>query len=277
MTTLINDRVELTIGNHIATVRLARADKMNALDIKMFDALAATGEKIRNTQDVRVVIVTGDGGNFCAGLDKSNFESILQKTAGEDSAEASRVGSNLSERTHGIANLVQHVVWLWRELPMPVIAAIDGMALGGGLQIALGADMRYAAADSKFSILEMKWGLVPDMSSTQIMRHLVSDDIIRELTYTARIFSAQEAKQWGFITDIKDQPLEHAQSLAEQIVNQNPHAIRGAKQIIDKANYQSAAEGLLMESEIQDQIIGTPNQIEAVMSVMQKRKPVFED
>lgn len=277
MTKLINDRIELTIENHIATVRLARADKMNALDSKMFDALTITGEKILNTQEVRVVILTGDGGNFCAGLDKSTFESVLQQASNSGSSQSDIAASNLSDRTHGIANLAQHVVWLWRELPMPVIAAIDGVALGGGLQIALGADMRFAAADSSFSILEMKWGIVPDMSSTQIMRHLVRDDIIRELTYTARIFSAQEAKQWGFITDIKDKPLEYAQSLAEKIANQNPHAIRGAKQIIDKANYQSAAEGLLTESVIQDTIIGTPNQIEAVMSVMQKRKPVFKD
>jgi len=275
MNKLINDRIELTIENHIATVCLARADKMNALDAKMFEALVSVGETLLSTNGVRAVILTGDGDNFCAGLDKSNFQSMLTPS---DSASVDQqtLPTKLSERTHGIANMPQHVVWLWRELPMPVIAAINGVALGGGLQLALGADMRYAGADSRFAILEMKWGLVPDMSSTQIMRHLIADDVIRELTYTARIFSAQEAKAWGFITDIKEDPLAHAQALAQEIASKNPDAIRGAKQIIDQANYQTAAQGLMMESVVQDSIIGTPNQIEAVMSVMQKRAPDFK-
>lgn len=276
MTKLINDRVELTIENHIANVRLARADKMNALDLKMFEALAMTGEQLLNNQEVRVVVISGEGGNFCAGLDKSNFESMLAE-AKPDASNKAELPAKLSDRTHGIANMPQHVVWLWRELPMPVIAAIQGVALGGGLQLALGADMRYAAPNSQFSILEMKWGMVPDMSSTQIMRHLIQDDVIRELTYTARIFTAEQAKGWGFITDIKEDPLAHAQSIAQEIVNKNPHAIRGAKHIIDQANYQTVEQGLLTESKVQDSIIGTPNQIEAVMSVMQKRAPNFKD
>jgi enoyl-CoA hydratase/carnithine racemase len=166
---------------------------------------------------------------------------------------------------------------MWRELPMPVIAAIDGFALGGGLQIALGADFRYAAANSKFSILEMRWGIVPDMGSTQIMRHLVRDDVVRELTYTAKIFSAQEAKEWGFITDIVESPLEHAMAVAEQISLKNPDAIRASKKILEASHYQTAEEGLLMESAEQDKIMGTPNQIEAVMAELQKRKPDFVD
>lgn len=272
---MIHDRIELVVKDHVAHVTLARADKMNALDQKMFEAIPMVGEQLRADPSIRVVVVSGDGGNFCAGLDKSNFEGIIAKQGLVlDPAQAPM---KLVERTQGIANDPQYVAWMWRELPMPVIAAIDGVALGGGLQIALGADMRYAAADSRFSILETKWGLVPDMSSTQVMRHLVADDVIRELTYTARIFSAQEAKDWGFITDVVANPLEHAMSLAHEIAGKNPHAIRGAKKIIDSANYQTAAEGLLMESEVQDTVIGQPNQIEAVMAVMQKRKPEFVD
>jgi len=272
---MIHERIELTIENHIAFVRLARPEKMNALDKKMFEAIPMVGERLRGDPSVRAVVLSGDGGNFCAGLDKSNFSNILEKQDTQDSS--SDMPPTLTKRTHGIANAVQYVVWMWRELPMPVIAAVEGVALGGGLQIALGADFRYASADSRFSIMELKWGIVPDMSSTQIMRHMVRDDVIRELTYTAKIFSAQEAKEWGFITDIVDDPLAHATAIAHEISVKNPHAIRAAKKIIDSSYYQSAAEGLLMESQEQDRIMGKPNQVEAVVAALKKRAPKFKD
>jgi enoyl-CoA hydratase/carnithine racemase len=272
---MINDRIEFSVENHVAHVKLSRADKMNALDQKMFDAIPMVGQQIRNDPSIRVVVVSGDGGNFCAGLDKSNFSSMLENKG--ISLDNDQPAVTLADRTHGIANTPQHAVWMWRELPMPVIAAIDGFCLGGGLQIALGADFRYAKANSKFSILEMRWGIVPDMSSTQIMRHMIRDDVIRELTYTAKIFDAKQAKEWGFITDIVDDPLDHAMSVAKQIAYKNPDAIRAAKKIIDASYYQSAGQGLLMESVEQDKIMGTPNQIEAVMAELQKRKPEFKD
>ena len=272
---MINKRIALTVDNHIAHVVLSRADKMNALDNDMFDAIPMVGEQLRNDPSIRVVVISGDGGNFCAGLDKSNFASILEKQG--MSFDDDDTNTVLAERTHGIANLAQYAAWMWRELPMPVIAAIDGFCLGGGLQIALGADFRYAKADSQFSILEMRWGIVPDMSSTQIMRHMVRDDVIRELTYTAKIFDAQQAKQWGFITDIVEDPVAHAFDAAQQIALKNPHAIRSAKKIIDSSYYLSAEQGLLMESLEQDKIMAKPNQIEAVMAELQKRTPKFKD
>lgn len=268
---MINDRITLTVDNHVAHVVLARADKMNALDQKMLEAIPLVGEELRNDPSIRAVVLSGEGGNFCAGLDKSSFSAML----GDDGDQT--LNQKLADRTHGIANAVQYVVWMWRELPMPVIAAIDGFALGGGLQIALGADFRYATASSRYSILEMKWGIVPDMSSTQIMRHMVRDDVIRELTYTARIFSAQEAKEWGFITEIVEDPVKHATQVAAEIAAKNPDAVRSAKRIIDRANYQSAAEGLLMESVEQDGLIGSSNQIEAIMAELEQRPPQFKD
>lgn len=268
---LIHDRIELTVDNHIALVSLARPEKMNALDSKMFEAIPMVGETLRNDKSVRAVIVSGQGSNFCSGLDKSNFEALFAQQS------SNAVTSNLAERTHGIANAVQYAAWMWRELPMPVIVAAQGVVFGGGLQIALGADIRVATPDSQFSILELKWGLIPDMSSTQIMRHMIRDDIIRELTYTARVFSAQEAREWGFITHIADDPMAHAQSLASNIALKNPHAIRASKRVIDQSYYQTQAEGLQMESSEQDNIIGSPNQLEAVMAVMQKRAPEFSD
>ncbi|RBP49368.1 crotonase/enoyl-CoA hydratase family protein [Arenicella xantha] len=279
---MINDRIELTVDNHIAHVRLARPEKMNALDVKMFEAITMVGEQLKSDRSVRVVVLSGDGGNFCAGLDKSNFTSILEKAGSSKSSEpessdSDNLVTNLAKRTHGIANAPQYAAWMWRELPMPVIAAVQGVALGGGLQIALGADFRYGSADSRYSILELKWGIVPDMSSTQIMRHLVRDDVIRELTYTAKIFTAEQAKEWGFITDIVADPLAHAMQTAADIVAKNPHAIRSAKRIIDQSYYLDQAQGLLMESEEQDQIMGQPNQIEAVMATLQGREPNFKD
>ena len=271
---LVNDRINVEVSDHIARVTLARPEKMNALDPAMFQAIPMVGEQLRADSSVRVVVLDAQGDNFCSGLDKASIAALMNPDAsGDDTLTVSK----LATRTHGIANAPQYAAWMWRELPMPVIAAIDGITFGGGLQIALGADMRYATANSTFSILEMKWGIVPDMSSTQIMRHLVADDVIRELTYTARIFSAEDALKWGFITQIVEDPVAHALSIAEQIVAKNPHAVRAAKQIIDKANYQTQAEGLLFESEQQDQILGTPNQIEAVMAQMQKRSPNYKD
>jgi len=272
---MINNRIEFTVEDHVAHVKLSRADKMNALDNEMFEAIPMVGEEIRSNPSIRVVVISGDGGNFCAGLDKSNFSSMLDNSG--ISIGGDEPAATLEARTHGIANAAQYAVWMWRELPVPVIAAVDGFCLGGGLQIALGADFRYTEAGSKFSILEMRWGIIPDMSSTQIMRHLIRDDVIRELTYTAKIFNAEQAKEWGFVTDIVDDPLQHAMAVAKEIAYKNPDAIRAAKKVIDTSYYQTASEGLLMESVEQDKIIGSPNQTEAVMAEMQKRKPMFKD
>ena len=269
---MINDRISLTTGNGIANVVLSRPDKMNAIDKKMFEALVQTGEQIKADKSIRVVVISGEGKSFCAGLDMDSFASML-----DPSAEQKSIPNDLAKRTKGIANDVQYAVWVWREIEVPVIAAIHGVAVGGGFQIALAADMRYAAPKTRFSIMEIKWGLVPDMSSTQLMRHLASEDVVRELTYTGRIFEADEAKEFGFVTKVVDQPLEHAMQIAEQIATKNPHAIRASKRIYNAANYLSQAEGLLMESEEQAKIIGKPNQMEAVMAEMQKRAPVFKD
>lgn len=272
---LIHDRIELTIENHVAHAVLSRADKMNALDLEMLEAIPIVGRRIRAEPSIRAVVLSGDGGNFCAGLDKANFTAIMEnKSILLDPENPQLV---LADRTHGLSNALQHVVWLWRRLSVPVFVAIDGVALGGGLQIALGGDCRYATANSQFSILEMKWGLIPDMGSTQIMRHMIRDDVIRELTYTAKTFGAEQAKEWGFITDIVDDPVAHAMSIAHEVANRNPDAIRAAKRVIEAANYQSVAEGLLMESREQDKLIGHSNQIEAVMSQFQKRKPNYQD
>ena len=270
--TLINDRIKLSIENNIAHVVLSRPDKMNALDQQMFSALIEAAAQVEAAKDARVVVISAEGKGFCAGLDMENFSAMLEPSKATESDPI-----KLETRTRGIANDVQYAVWVWRELSIPVIVALHGVAVGGGLQIALAADMRYAAPGTRFSIMEMKWGLIPDMSSTQLMRHHMPEDAVRELTYTARMFDAAEALQYQVVTKVVDDPLAYAMDIAAQIANRNPDAIKASKRVLNAANYVSAADGLLMESKEQDQIIGSPNQIEAVMAELQKRRPNFKD
>ena len=185
------DRVTVEIENHIAVVSFNRPEKMNALDPIQFRSIIKAGEQVGADASVRVVVLKGEGRAFCAGLDIAGFQSDSEVT-----------DNPLIPRTHGIANTWQQAVWVWRDLPVPVIAAVHGVAFGGGLQIMLGADIKYIRPDTKLSILEMKWGLVPDMAGTQLMYHAVRQDIIKELTYTNRIFSGEEAVEYGFATHL---------------------------------------------------------------------------
>lgn len=274
----MKDRITIDIDNGVADVRLVRADKMNALDPLMFQALAEAGESLSNNNAVRAVVLSGEGRAFCAGLDMANFAAMAG--AGDaDVTGGSGKGERkpLADRSHGIANLAQHAAWVWRELPVPVIAAVHGVAFGGGFQVCLGADIRYAAPGTRMSIMEIKWGLVPDMAGTQLMRHLARDDVIRELTYTGRVFTAEEALNYGFVTQVVEDPRALALETAGQIALRNPHAMRANKRLLNEANYLSAEAGLMMESQEQDRIIGKPNQVEAVMAELEKREPRFAD
>ena len=271
----MNDRVTITVEQGVADVRLVRVDKMNALDDAMFEALAAAGERLKTEPGLRAVVLSGEGRAFCAGLDMGNFGRMAAPKEGD--RHASRDTSGLGGRTHGIANRAQYVAWVWREIPVPVIAAVHGVAFGGGFQVALGADMRFVAPDTRMAILEIKWGLVPDMAGTQLMKHLVREDVVRELTYTGRVFSGQEAFEMGFATRVCDDPRAEALSVAREIAAKNPHAIRASKRLLNAAVDQSPAEGLIDESIEQGALIGSPNQIEAVMANMEKRAPAFAD
>ena len=264
----MNELIKIRQSDHIAEVELHRPDKMNALNLELLNTIIATGEKLQQDASVRAVIIHGAGRAFCAGLDVSSFD--IQNQEGLNT-------QNLKERTHGIANMWQKVVWIWRELAVPVIAAVHGVAFGGGLQIMLGADIKYIHPDTRLSIMEGKWGIIPDMAGTQLMRHSVRDDIIRELTYTNRIFSGQEAVNYGFATHISEEPLEAARQLAREIASKSPSAIVKAKKVLNKAPYLSEADGLLLESVEQQSLLGTPNQLEAMVAGLQKRAGNFSD
>jgi len=259
----MNDTISYQLENGIATVTLTRPEKMNALNQDLFEALIATGEAIKADNSVKVVILHGAGKAFCAGLDME-----LMMTVGE---------TNLDERTHGLSNIFQQVAWIWHEVPVPVIAAVHGTCFGGGLQIMTGADIRYIHPDTKLSIMEMKWGIVPDMAGTQLWSTYVREDIIRELTYTARVFTGLEAGEYGFATRVCEDPLAVAQATAKQIVNKSPHAIRAAKRLINNQRQPDFAAGLMAESVEQTALMKTPNQIEAVMANFEKRTPKFSD
>ena len=268
----VSDRVLLTVDDDgVAHVRLNRPDKMNALDPDMFDALRATGARLQALPGLRAVVLSGEGRAFCAGLDFGRFQKM-----GEGGA-AVLPGPDLRLRTHGLANAPQQVAWLWHELPVPVIAAVQGVAFGGGLQIALGADVRFVTAQTKMSVMEIKWGLVPDMAGMVLMRQLLRGDVMRELTYSGRIVPGTEAVAIGLATRLCEDPLAEAISLARQIAGSSPDAIRAAKRLLNQSASDGPAAILQAESDEQARLIGSANQIEAARAGLEKRAPVFVD
>jgi enoyl-CoA hydratase/carnithine racemase len=267
----MKDRVSIDITDGVADVRLIRADKMNALDPAMFDAIIEAGAELAASKGVRAVVLSGEGRAFCAGLDMASFAAM------KPDGDAVPGVRDLTKRTHGPANRPQWAAWLWRELPVPVIAAVHGVAFGGGFQIALGADLRYATADTRFSVMEIKWGLVPDVAGTQLMRHLAREDVVRELTYTGRIFDGKEAQQLGFVTRLVDDPRAAALATAKEIAGKSPDAIRAAKRLLNLAVASDAKTGLMAESVEQQKLIGSANQLEAIAANLQKRAANFRD
>jgi enoyl-CoA hydratase/carnithine racemase len=265
------DRIKVTVVDGVADVRLVRADKMNALDAAMFEALVATSAQLATVKSVRAVVLSGEGKAFCAGLDMGRFAAM--KDGGNGTADPLR---DLTKRTHGIANAAQQAVWGWRQLPVPVIAAITGVAFGGGFQLALGADMRFMAPDARMSVMEIKWGLVPDMAGTPIMASLMRDDVLRDLTYTGRIFGAREALDYGLATRVCDDPYGDAMDVAREIAAKSPDAIRAAKRMLNNLSVDPAA-ALMAESVEQQKLMGSPNQTEAVRANIEKRAPNFVD
>jgi enoyl-CoA hydratase/carnithine racemase len=262
----MSDRVQLTIDNGVATVRLSRPGKLNGLDPEMFEALIDTGKRLATDNTIRAVVLHGEGKGFCAGLD---FQAFMAVEGGAKKL--------LDRGSESPANVAQRAAWVWQEVPAPVIAAVHGVAFGGGLQLALGADLRYVRPDAKLSVMEIKWGLIPDMSITQTLLRLVPIDVAKELTFTGRILSGTEAVELGVATKVCADPLEEALGMAEVIATKSPHAIRAAKKLLNDAPGLSRADALKLETELQLPLLGSPNQMEAVQANMMKRDPSFAD
>src|SRR3954464_6325286 len=258
-------RVRIEVEDHVAVVSLNRPDKHNALDGAMFEGILAAAEQVAETPGVRAVVLHGNGKSFCSGLDVASLMS------GPISLD------DILQRNGRRSNIAQRACTDWIDLSMPVIAAIHGNCFGGGLQIALGADIRFAAPDAKLAVMEAKWGLVPDMGITSTLPRLVGIDVAKELTYTARTISGAEAAELGLVTHVADDPLGAAVDLAAQIAQRSPDAVRAAKKLYDTTWNAPVDEGLLLETDLQTGLAGSPNQLAAVTAGFSKQPGEFVD
>ncbi|MEM9620432.1 MAG: crotonase/enoyl-CoA hydratase family protein [Pseudomonadota bacterium] len=265
-----DDLVTVELRDGVADVRLNRVEKYNALSQDMFKAIIAAGEQLADNKAVRAVVLSGNGRGFCAGLDMDSFAGMAE--AGDDNADKA---GGLLARGETPENFAQRPAYVWKRLPVPVIAALHGVAYGGGAQIALGADIRIAAPDMKMSVMEIKWGLIPDMSLTQTLRDLVPLDVAKELTFTGRILNGEEAQALGLVTRVSTTPLEDALALAQEIAQKSPDAIRAGKQLLETAWHADERTGLELEAALQTALIGAPNQVEAITANFEKRPPEF--
>jgi enoyl-CoA hydratase/carnithine racemase len=265
---VVDERVTLKVAGGVATVMMNRADKRNALDNAMFTSLAAVGEHLKTAPGIRAVVLAGEGHSFCAGLDFSSF----QVMAGGNGAV--NAGAMAEDR---ITHLAQQVCWVWQEVPVPVIAAVHGHALGGGMQIALGADIRIAHPHTQLSVRELHWGLIPDMTGTLMLSRLVRPDVAKELVFTARVLTADEGFRLGLVTELAEDSLGRAVALAEEIAGRSPDAVRAAKRLLNRLAVSGAAEQFAAERDEIYRLIGSPNQAEAVTSYFEKRPPRFVD
>lgn len=266
-------RVVCTIDGGVAEVVLNRPEKRNALDPAMFDALIAAGDRLRNAPGVRAVVIAGNGRAFCAGLDFGSFDAM----AASDAVDVDALLGPPPATTGAARARGQQAAYVWSELEVPVIAAVHGVAYGGGLQVALGADIRIVAPDAQLSVREIAWGLVPDMTGTQLLPELVGRDRAKELTFTGRVVDGVEAAAMGLATSVADHPLGAARALAADIAARSPEAIRHAKSLLDMAGRVPLVDGFQAEQVAVRELIGSPNQIEAVRAAMSGRAPQFYD
>jgi enoyl-CoA hydratase/carnithine racemase len=272
----MTERVSCEIRDGVADVRLNRPEKMNALDGAMFQALVDTGDRLANDASVRAVVLSGEGRAFCAGLDFGSF----QQMAGGDGERVLPSGGETSDpaRLPGrLTHLGQQAAWTWQEMPVPVIAAVHGVALGGGCQIALGADLRFTGAETQWSVLEIRWGLIPDMTGTQTLIRLVGIDVAKELTFTGRMVRGDEAAALGLATRVVEDPRAAALDLATDIASKSPHAVRAAKRLLNAAGQTTVEEGLRAERQEIAALIGSSNQVEAVRAFFEKRPANYAD
>ncbi|CAN5721154.1 crotonase/enoyl-CoA hydratase family protein [soil metagenome] len=275
----MSDRVTIAVDGGVADVRLNRPDKVNALDAAMFAAIVEAGDTLATDRSVRAIVLSGEGKGFCAGLDVAAFGmggggGLDSSPAGAADQPAFDLGARDRDR---ITNAAQQAAYTWAEQPAPVIAAVHGVALGGGLQIALGADLRIVTPDARLSVLEIRWGLLPDMTGPQSLPRLVGLDVAKELCFTGRMVSGEEAVALGLATSLSDHPRDDALALAQEIAAKNPHAIRGMKELLNASGTRPLADSFREESRLMGTVIGTPNQIEATLAYLEKRPPVFED
>jgi enoyl-CoA hydratase/carnithine racemase len=252
-------RVLVEVEDHIAVVTLNRPEKHNGLDKQMMDELMSAAKSIRKNRDIRAVVMTAKGDSFCAGLDFS----FVAKNPGF-------IARYFLKRPWGRDNRFQRVANCWRDLPVPVIACVHGNCFGGGFQIILGCDFRIATPQAQLSIMEMKWGLIPDMSGTVNLSRLTRLDIAQELTMTGRIFTGVEGYQYGLISHLEEQPFERSMTLAREISSKSPDAIAATKYLFKKIWKKDSRGALLWERLTQLRLLGRKNQRIAMKNGLSK-------
>jgi enoyl-CoA hydratase/carnithine racemase len=269
----MSDRLQITRhSNGVADVRLNRPDKRNSIDGPMFKALVEGAAELADDPTLRCVVLSGEGPSFCAGLD---FSSFAQAAEGPSSGDG--LASIFAVPDDRVTHEAQQAVYGWSTLPVPVIAAIQGHALGGGIQLALGADIRLVHPEAALSVLEIRWGIIPDMTGTQTLIELVGLDVAKEMTFTGRMVSGTEAVSLGLCTRLAGDPLAAALELADEIAGKSPDAIRAGKRLFHRARQLSRAEGFAHERHEMQQLLGSPNQLEQVAAFFEKRPANFAD
>jgi enoyl-CoA hydratase/carnithine racemase len=246
-------RVTVDVDGAVAHVRLNRPDKLNALDTAMFEGLVAAGKQLMSEPEIRAVVITGNGRAFCAGLDFSQFARIAK-----GDGERSPMLPPTEERIGGATALGPQAARVWSQVPVPVVAGVHGVAYGGGLQIALGADIRVASPDAEFSVMEVQWGLIPDMAATQLLPELIGRDVAKDLTFTGRKISGSEAARIGLVTRLADDAVDAAVQLAHQIAVHDSNALRHAKALLDMAGRVPVADGLDAEQRAIKELLASP-------------------
>ncbi len=265
------ERVVVSVEEGVADVRLVRADKRNALDRRMFQAIIEAGEQIAADRSVRVVVLSGDGKAFCAGLDTALFAAMAERGSDADATTSS------TSTTTGIRTEAVQAVRVWVDMAPPVIAAVHGVAIGGGFQLALGADLRVVAPSAQLGVFEIKWGIVPDMCGTQLLPRLVGPDVAKDLMFTGRVVTGAEAQALGLVTRLSDAPRADALELAREIASRSPDAIKVMKRLIDASWTLSFDDGVREERDQTVGMIGSKNQLEAVLANLEQRPGRFED
>lgn len=257
-------RVRLEVRDDIAWVTLTRSDKYNALDWEMLCALVDTARVIKADRSIRAVILQGEGKAFCSGLDFPSF-----------TRQPGRMVRGFLKYGFKATNLFQEAAWCWRRLSVPVIAAIHGYCYGGGLQIALAADFRFATSDCEFSILETKWGLIPDMTGSVTLRELLPMDQVKLLAMTGRMLSGSQARQLGLVTEIGDDPRAMAEALAVELRTRSPDAVAAAKRLFQENWVASVRQAFSRESRLQLGLLLGKNQRIATQANFNKQPPRF--
>lgn len=265
--------VTIRVHNGVADVRLNRPGKLNALHEGMFSALVDAGETLKADPTVRAVVLSGEGRAFCAGLDLESFRDIANGHRKPGAAPIGRLRSE-GESDEGGFKLHQRAALIFSEIPVPVIAAIHGVAFGGGLQLTLGCDMRFIAADARLSAMEINWGLVPDMAAMLFLPRLIRDDVAREMIFTGREIDGEEALRLGLASRVCVDPLSEALAMAAEIATKSPQAVRAAKRLLNASRVVDRSAILRMEADEQALLIGSPDQVKAVADKLGIHRPI---